>query len=82
MPENEHDIAQVPQPDAVVVGKEAGAQLTITVLQPAELAYISEAEAEAEAEDKARARRDLAAALAASPTRHLSAPRRPFVIPR
>lgn len=50
--------------------------LTLTVLQPAELAYISEAD------DKARSRRDLAAALAASPTGHLSVARRPAVIPR
>ncbi|MGK5055385.1 hypothetical protein ACQ4WY_00435 [Janthinobacterium sp. LB2P49] len=50
--------------------------LTATVLQLAELAYISEAE------DKAQSRRDLAAALAASPTGHLSVPRRPAVIPR
>ncbi|MDZ5633633.1 hypothetical protein [Janthinobacterium sp. GMG1] len=50
--------------------------LTLTVLQPAELAYISEAE------DKAQSRRDLVAALAASPTAHLSVARRPAVIPR
>ena len=50
--------------------------LTITVLQPAELAYISEAE------DKAQSRRDLAAALATSPTGHLSVAKRPAVIPR
>ena len=50
--------------------------LTITVLQPAELAYISEAP------DKAQARRDLAAALAASPAGHWSVAQRPAVIPR
>ncbi|TDY35812.1 hypothetical protein [Janthinobacterium sp. 75] len=50
--------------------------LTATVLQPAELAYISEAA------DKAQSRRDLAAALAASPTGHLSVAKRPAVIPR
>ncbi len=50
--------------------------LTATVLQPAELAYISEAE------DKAQSRRDLAAALAASPSGHLSVAKRPAVIPR
>ncbi|WP_425254684.1 hypothetical protein ACPJXG_14375 [Janthinobacterium sp. NFX145] len=50
--------------------------LALTVLQPAELAYISEAE------DKAQSRRDLAAALAASPTGHLSVARRPAVIRR
>ncbi|NHQ92400.1 hypothetical protein [Janthinobacterium lividum] len=50
--------------------------LTVTVLQPAELAYISEAD------DKAQSRRDLTAALAASPTGHLSMARRPAVIPR
>ena len=48
--------------------------LTITVLQPAELAHISEAE------DKAQSRRVLLAALAASPTAHLSVARRPAVI--
>ena len=50
--------------------------LTLTVLQPAELAYISEAE------DKAQSRRDLAAVIAASPTAHLSVAQRPAVIPR
>ena len=50
--------------------------LTATVLQPAELAYISEAA------DKAQSRRDLAAALAASPSGHLSVAKRPAVIPR
>ena len=30
MPENEHDIPQVPQPDDAVVGKEAGAQMLAT----------------------------------------------------
>jgi hypothetical protein len=50
--------------------------LTLTVLQPAELEFIGTAE------DKAQARRDLAAALAASPTGHLSVARRPAVIPR
>ena len=50
--------------------------LTITVLQPLELAHISVAA------DKAPARRDLAAALAASPTGHLSVASRPAVIPR
>ncbi|WP_081922424.1 hypothetical protein [Janthinobacterium sp. RA13] len=49
--------------------------LSLTVLQPAELAYISEAE------DKAQSRRDLAAAIAASPTGHLSVAQRPAVIP-
>jgi hypothetical protein len=49
--------------------------LTATVLQPAELAYISEAD------DKVQSRRDLAAALAASPTGHLSVAGRPAVIP-
>ena len=48
--------------------------LTVTVLQPAELAHISEAE------DKAQSRRALRAALAASPTAHLSVARRPAVI--
>jgi hypothetical protein len=50
--------------------------LTATVLQSAELAYISEAA------DKAQSRRDLAAALAASPSGHLSVAKRPVVIPR
>ena len=50
--------------------------LTATVLQPAEMAHIGEAA------DKARSRRDLAAALAASPTGHLSVASRPAVIPR
>ncbi|MGK5030070.1 hypothetical protein [Janthinobacterium sp. MDT1-19] len=50
--------------------------LTVTVLQPAELAYISEAE------DKAQSRRDLAAALATTPTGHLSLAKRLAVIPR
>lgn len=50
--------------------------LTVTALQPAELAFISEAA------DKAQSRRDLAAALAASPTGHLSVAQRPAVIPR
>ncbi|MNK88750.1 hypothetical protein D3C87_1087280 [compost metagenome] len=50
--------------------------LTLTALQPTELAYISEAE------DKAQARRDLAAALAASPAGHWSVAQRPAVIPR
>ncbi|WP_219118154.1 hypothetical protein [Janthinobacterium sp. UMAB-56] len=49
--------------------------LIITVLQPAELAYISGAE------NKAQSRRDLAAALANSPTGHLSVAKRPAVIP-
>ena len=47
--------------------------LTATVLQPAELAHIGGAD------DKAQARRDLAAALAASPTGHLSVAARPAV---
>lgn len=50
--------------------------LTLTVLQPAELEFIGTAE------DKAQSRRDLAAALAASPTSHLSLAKRPAVIPR
>ncbi|MCA1859473.1 hypothetical protein LE191_05070 [Janthinobacterium sp. HSC-3S05] len=50
--------------------------LSLTVLQPAELAYISDAD------DKAQSRRDLAAAIAASPTGHLSVAQRPVVIPR
>ena len=50
--------------------------LTATVLQPAEMAHIGEAA------DKAQSRRDLAAALAASPTGHLSVASRPAVIPR
>ena len=50
--------------------------LTATVLQPAELAHIGNAA------DKAQSRRDLAAALAASPTGHLSVAQRPAVIPR
>jgi hypothetical protein len=50
--------------------------LTLTALQPAERAYISEAE------DKAQARRDLAAALAASPAGHWNVAQRPAVIPR
>ena len=50
--------------------------LTLTVLQPAELAHIGEAA------DKAQSRRDLAAALAASPTGHWSMAHRPAVIPR
>ena len=50
--------------------------LTATVLQPAELASIGEAA------DKAQSRRDLAAALAASPTGHWSVAERPAVIVR
>ncbi|MCC7680758.1 hypothetical protein [Janthinobacterium sp. FW305-128] len=50
--------------------------LAVTALQPAELAFISEAA------DKAQSRRDLAAALAASPTGHWSVAQRPAVIPR
>ncbi|MCM2564975.1 hypothetical protein [Janthinobacterium kumbetense] len=50
--------------------------LTATVLQPAELAHIGNAA------DKAQSRRDLAAALAASPTGHVSVAGRPAVIPR
>lgn len=50
--------------------------LTATVLQPAEMAHIGEAA------DKAQSRRDLAAALAASPTGHWSVASRPAVIPR
>jgi hypothetical protein len=50
--------------------------LTVTALQPAELAFISEAA------DKAQSRRDLAAALAASPTGHWSVSQRLAVIPR
>ncbi|PIF08050.1 hypothetical protein [Janthinobacterium sp. 13] len=50
--------------------------LTATVLQPAELAHIGNAA------DKAQSRRDLAAALAASPTGHASVAGRPAVIPR
>ncbi|MGK5052368.1 hypothetical protein [Janthinobacterium sp. RB2P8] len=50
--------------------------LTVIVLQPAELAYISEAE------DKAQSRRDLAAALTAEPMGHWSVAERPAVIPR
>ncbi|WP_083411812.1 hypothetical protein [Janthinobacterium sp. 1_2014MBL_MicDiv] len=50
--------------------------LTATVLQPAELAFISEAD------DKAQSRRDLAAALAASPAGHLSVAGRAAVMPR
>ncbi|QYG07821.1 hypothetical protein [Janthinobacterium sp. PAMC25594] len=50
--------------------------LTATVLQPAELAHIGAAA------DKAQSRRDLAAALAASPTGHWSVAQRPAVIPR
>jgi hypothetical protein len=50
--------------------------LTVTVLQPSELAHLSVAD------DKAQARRDLAAALAASPTGHWSVAGRPAVIPR
>lgn len=50
--------------------------LTITVLQPAELAVISEAE------DKAQSRRELAAALASAPTGHLSLAGRAAVISR
>ena len=50
--------------------------LTITVLQPAELAFIGGAA------DKAQARRDLAAALAASPTGQWSLAGRPAVMPR
>lgn len=50
--------------------------LTATVLQPAELAHIGEAE------DKAQSRRDLLAALAASPTGQLSVASRAAVIPR
>lgn len=49
---------------------------TATVLQPAEMAHIGEAA------DKAQSRRDLAAALAASPTGHWSVASRPAVIPR
>lgn len=49
--------------------------LTVTVLQPAELAHIGAAD------DKAQSRRDLAAALAASPTGHWSVAQRPAVIP-
>ena len=49
--------------------------LTVTVLQPAELAHIGAAA------DKAQSRRDLAAALAASPTAHWSVAQRPAVIP-
>lgn len=49
--------------------------LTISVLQAAELAFISEAE------DKAGARRDLLAALAVSSTGHLGLARRPAIIP-
>ncbi|MED5595355.1 hypothetical protein [Janthinobacterium sp. P210006] len=50
--------------------------LTAAVLQPAEMAHIGNAA------DKAQSRRDLAAALAASPTGHLSVAQRPAVIPR
>ncbi|NBV19043.1 hypothetical protein [Janthinobacterium sp.] len=50
--------------------------LTATVLQPAEMAHIGEAA------DKAQSRRDLAAALGASPTGHWSVASRPAVIPR
>lgn len=50
--------------------------LTITVLQPAELAFISEAP------DKAQSRRALLAALAASPTGQHSLASRAAVIPR
>lgn len=50
--------------------------LTATVLQPAEMTHIGNAA------DKAQSRRDLAAALAASPTAHLSVAQRPAVIPR
>lgn len=50
--------------------------LTITVLQPAELAFISEAQ------DKAQSRRALLAALAASPTGQHSLASRAAVIPR
>ena len=50
--------------------------LTATVLQPAEMAHIGEAA------DKAQSRRDLAAALAASPTGHWSVAERPAVIVR
>jgi hypothetical protein len=50
--------------------------LTVTVLLPAEMECIGAAA------DKAQARRDLAAALAASPTGHLSVAVRPAVIPR
>lgn len=50
--------------------------LTATVLQPAEMAHIGEAA------DKAQSRRDLAAALAASPTGHWSVASRQAVIPR
>lgn len=50
--------------------------LTMTVLQPSELAFISAAH------DKAQSRRDLAAALAASPSGHWSVAGRPAVIPR
>ena len=50
--------------------------LAATVLQPAELAHIGEAA------DKAQSRRDLAAALAASPTGHWSVAARQSVIPR
>ena len=50
--------------------------LTATVLQPAELAFIGGAA------DKGQSRRDLAAALAASPTGQLSVAGRAAVIPR
>lgn len=50
--------------------------LTATVLQPAEMAHIGAAA------DKAQSRRDLGAALAASPLGHLSVARRPALIPR
>ncbi|WP_215409293.1 hypothetical protein [Janthinobacterium sp. JC611] len=50
--------------------------LTATVLQPAEMTHIGNAA------DKAQSRRDLAAALAASPTRHWSVADRFAVIPR
>ena len=50
--------------------------LAATVLQPAEMAHIGEAA------DKAQSRRDLAAALAASPTGHWSVASRPAVISR
>ena len=50
--------------------------LTVTVLQPAEMTHIGAAAG------KAQSRRDLAAALAASPTGHWSVASRPAVIPR
>ena len=50
--------------------------LTVSVLQPAELAHIGAAA------DKAQARRELAAALAASPTGQWSVAQRPAIIAR